>query len=240
MRLAHSRQGLVPCLSRRPLARIARIAVAFVAGLVAAAAAGSARPATGAATAPSDDAVLSRLTASDWDGLRQLGRGALPVMARLYERGDPARRTLIANGFYSLSWESPDAKRVLAADLGTTDRTLRLSVQYALGRVSGENDVVDALLRTMRTDSRQLFRDKAACALAYDQIHLTPQGKVLLFLGLIAALSDPKLQVRAIAIQALEVHTGQRKGFEPGATESQRALAIEEWRKWLHEYRAQL
>jgi len=49
-----------------------------------------------------------------------------------------------------------------------------MSVQYALGRVSSDVSVVDALLDNMQNDALLLFRDKAACALAYDQVHLTP------------------------------------------------------------------
>ena len=39
-------------------------------------------------------------------------------------------------------------------------------------------------------DSNALFRDKAACALAYDQIHLTDEQKVQLYEGLISGLSS--------------------------------------------------
>ena len=45
-------------------------------------------------------------------------------------------------------------------------------MQWALGRVSDDPAVVDVLLENMRNDPNPLFRDKAACALAYDQIHL--------------------------------------------------------------------
>ena len=47
-------------------------------------------------------------------------------------------------------------------------------MQWALGRVSDDPDVVDVLLENMQNDPCPLFRDKAACALAYDQIHLAP------------------------------------------------------------------
>ena len=93
----------------------------------------------------------------------------------------------------------------------------------------------------MQNDPVPLFRDKAACALAYDQIHLAPAQKLRLFEGLIHALDDPKPQVRQIALQALQILTGQTKGFQPGGRCPRRAgSAVEAWRRWLAEYRANL
>ncbi|HXO18500.1 MAG TPA: HEAT repeat domain-containing protein [Thermoanaerobaculia bacterium] len=190
--------------------------------------------------APSEPAVAALVAKGDWDGLRRLGRGVLPVMARLYSQKDVQRRAALADGFYALGWESPEAKQALTRDLQTADARLRISVQYALGRVSGEADVVDALLRTMRSDPSPLFRDKAACALSYDQTHLSEAGKVRLYAGLIAALEDDDIQVRAFAIQTLQIHTGQTKGFRAFLPPERRARAVLEWQKWLAEYRAQL
>jgi hypothetical protein len=121
-------------------------------------------------------------------------------------------------------------------DVHTSDQELRISVQYALGRVSNDPAVVDAVLENMQEDANPLFRDKAACALAYDQVHLTEAQKVRLFTGLIHALDDSKPQVRAIAIQALAIHTGQRKGFAPDADPSARAAAVAQWQEWLRRY----
>ena len=92
----------------------------------------------------------------------------------------------------------------------------------------------------MQDDPQPLFRDKAACALAYDQIHLAPAQKVRLFEGLIQALDDEKVQVRQIALQALQILTGQTKGFHPVAPPEARRRAVEEWKRWLAEYRANL
>ena len=117
---------------------------------------------------------------------------------------------------------------------------LRLQVQWALGRVSGEDEVVDTLLGIMRNDKSALFRDKAACALAYDQVHLNEEQKADLYGGLINGLNDPKPQVRKISIQALQIHTGQTRGFKATASESQRSRSVQEWREWLAEYRANL
>ena len=125
-------------------------------------------------------------------------------------------------------------------DVHTQDQTLRLQVQWALGRVSGDPDVVDVLLENMQSDPLPLFRDKAACALASDQIHLAPSQKARLFEGLIRALDDPKPQVRQIALQALQILTGQTKGFAAGADPEMRRKAVAEWRRWLIEYRSNL
>jgi hypothetical protein len=162
--------------------------------------------------------------AGDYDAIRKLGAGAMPDLVHLYDSAD------------QLGWKSEDARRALMRDVHTSNRDLRLSVQYALGRVSSDPAVVDVLLENMQDDLNPLFRDKAACALAYDQIHLSEAQKVRLFAGLIHALDDPKPQVRAIAIQALEIHTGQRKGFAPDADASARAAATAQWREWLQRY----
>ena len=169
-----------------------------------------------------------------------MGPDALPELARLYRsrasRSAPgSRRSSTTSG-----WKSEDAKRALMADVHTADQSLRLQVQWALGRVSDDPAVVDVLLDNMRNDPVPLFRDKAACALAYDQIHLAPAQKLRLFEGLIGALDDPKLQVRQVAIQALAILTHQTKGYAPGGDEAARGAAVAAWRRWLDEYRANL
>ena len=107
-------------------------------------------------------------------------------------------------------------------------------------RVSDDPKVVQTLLSNLRSDPNRLFRDKAACALAYDQIHLDPAEKVALFAGLIAALDDPKPDVRRIALQALEIHTGQTKGFRVNGPLEGLRQSIAAWREWLAEYRENL
>jgi len=92
----------------------------------------------------------------------------------------------------------------------------------------------------MQNDPVPLFRDKAACALAYDQVHLSPAQKLWLLEGLVHALDDPKAQVRQVALQALTILTGQTKGFQPDGSAQARRAAIETWRRWLAEYRANL
>jgi HEAT repeat protein len=174
------------------------------------------------------------------DELKKLGPGVLPVMARLYESSTEAERTNIAETFYRLGWKSAEAKRVLIKDVHTQNQYLRLQVQWALGRVSNDVDVVEVLLNNMQNDSNPLFRDKAACALAYDQVHLTEKQKVRLYQGLIQSLRDSKPDVRRIALLALSIQTGQTKNFNPDAPVDQREASIREWEKWLEEYKSNL
>jgi HEAT repeat protein len=198
-------------------------------------------PAAGAAEI--DEATLRDLL-GDWDrfeAIEAMGPDVLPVLARIYEETpDPEQRRTIANVFYGLGWESPEAKRALLTDLHTDNVNLRLSVQWALGRVSADDDVVPLLLDIMQEDPNALFRDKAACALASDQIHIDPAQRARLFAGLIDSLEDSKPQVRDIALKALRIHTGQDKGFRPGSPAAERAAAVARWRRWLEDYRAAL
>ncbi|MGZ5476519.1 MAG: HEAT repeat domain-containing protein, partial [Thermoanaerobaculia bacterium] len=172
--------------------------------------------------------------------LRALGPGVLPALAAIYTKSTEDERAVIAQTFYNLGWKSPDAKAVLLRDIDTQNPTLRLQVQWALGRVSDDKDVVDRLATIMQNDPNPLFRDKAACALAYDQIHLSEKQKVKLYGKLIEGLSDSKRQVRMIAIKALEIHTGQTKGFDPNGTDEDRRNSITRWKLWLDTYEKNL
>ena len=100
--------------------------------------------------------------------------------------------------------------------------------------------VVETLLYTLENDRNPLVRDKAAAALAYDQVHVGAKEKARIFEGLIAALSNPKEQVRAVSIQALSILTGETKGFHPLLPEDRRERSIAMWQHWLEEYRAKL
>jgi HEAT repeat protein len=178
--------------------------------------------------------------AGDWQAVQAMGREALPELVRLYTQSRPRERATIAQVFYNLGWRSEEAKRALMADAHTDDRDLRLQVQWALGRVSDDPAVVDVLLDNMQNDPVPLFRDKAACALAYDQVHLSRAQKLRLFEGLVHSLDDPKAQVRQVALQALSILTSQTKGFQPDGSPQARRAAVEAWRRWLAEYRANL
>ncbi|MEO8056555.1 MAG: hypothetical protein ABI768_15445 [Acidobacteriota bacterium] len=190
---------------------------------------------------PVDRVRLSELV-SKYDGtsIKEMGPGALPELVRMYETADDDGREKIAVIFYQLKWRSPEAKRVLMKDVHTRHQALRLHVQYALGSVSDDLDVVDVLVDNMQHDESPLFRDKAACALANDQVHLSPRQKAHLYERLIESLDSSIPQVRLIALQALRVHTGQTKGFQPNAPLGQRHAAVEAWNRWLAEYRASL
>jgi HEAT repeat protein len=182
--------------------------------------------------------VQALVAQKNTSGLKALGKSMLPVLVRVYRSSNEDQRTNIAETLYSLGWKSPEAKKVLMADVHTQNQSLRVQVQYALGRVSDDRDVVEVLLDNMQNDANPLFRDKAACALAYDQIHLTEQQKVRLYEGLINALSDSKVDVRSIAALALSIQTGQTKRFDAKASSTQREPAVREWKKWLEEYRS--
>jgi hypothetical protein len=186
-------------------------------------------------------ALRGLVEAQDFDGIRALGPEGLVALADLYRTTpDVAGRLHIAQVLYVLGERSPEAKEALLADFESPDETLRIQVQYTLGRVSDDARVVELLLSSMRNAASPLIRDKAACALAYDQIHLTEAQKVKLFAGLIQALSDEKSDVRSIAALALKIHTGLDKGYDPGAPPEQRQAAVAAWLQWLMEYRANL
>ena len=184
--------------------------------------------------------VAGLVAREDAEGLRALGPKVLPEMVRLYTNGDLAQRARVANLLYRLGWKSPEAAGALLRDVRTPDVGLRIAVQYALGRVSDQPVVVDELLHNMMDDPNPLLRDKAACALAYDQIHLSEAEKVRIYEGLIRALASEEQQVREIAILALQIHTGQRKGFIPFAPPEKRRESIARWQRWLAEYKASL
>jgi len=180
------------------------------------------------------------VAADDLEAIKAMGPSVMPHLARMYGAGDEERRQRLASIFYRLGWKSEEAKDALIKDVHTPNQGLRLEVQWALGRVSNDVSVVDVLLDNMQNDAQLLFRDKAACALANDQIHLTPAQKVHLYEGLIRALDDPKMDVRRIAALVLQIQTGQDKGFRFAGPPEARARAVEAWRQWLAEYRSQL
>lgn len=197
----------------------------------------------GAANDSMTPSEVARLVdVGDYEALRALGPDVMEVLAEIYTSREATReREKVAWAFYQLGFESQAAVAALMPDVeGEVDENLRISAQYALGRVGDDPVIVEVLLRNMRTAPTFHLRDKAACALAYDQVHLSERQKVLLFAGLIDALEDPKADVRHIAILALSIHTGQRKGFVEQAPIASREKAIRAWREWLAEYRAQL
>lgn len=184
--------------------------------------------------------VTRLVEARDAAGLRALGEDAITSMALLYELSEEPERLQIANLFHDMGIQSQVAERALLRDFESPNLELRLAVQDALGRVSNDPMVIETLLYMLENDRNPLVRDKAASALAYDQIHVDAKGKARIFEGLIAALSNPKEQVRAVSIQALSILTGETKGFHPLFPEERRERSIAMWQHWLDEYRAKL
>jgi HEAT repeat protein len=172
--------------------------------------------------------------------LKPYGVATIEPLLTLYQAGDVDTRRRVANALYSLSIKSEQARQVLMQDIHTPHQQLRLAVQWAVGRVSNDADVVRTLLDNMQHDPNPLFRDKAACALAYDQVHLTEHQRLLLFEGLVRALEDDKTDVRNIALLALHIHTGQTKDFQPQAPVAVRQRGVQQWKIWVVEYRKNL
>ncbi len=184
--------------------------------------------------------VAHLVEARDVEGLRALGPPAIEELVALYPTGNEDQRAEIAWLFYRLGIPSEAARDVLMRDVRSNHRNLRIQVQYALGRVSNDDAVVDALFENMQRGETHLFRDKAACSLAYDQIHLTERQRLHLLKRLIHTLSDPSPEQRNLAIRVLKVQTGQRRGYDAAASIDQRRLSIEGWWRWWHEYRTEL
>lgn len=180
---------------------------------------------TRAATPPDRNQILSQIKSYQYESLKQYGESVVPLLLEIYKEGGNAQKTQAAGALYFLSIKSEEAREVLMKDIHTPDKDLRLQVQWALGRVSNDDTVIQVLLDNMRNDPNPLFRDKAACALAHDQPHLTEKQRVLLLEGLVQALEDEKPDVRNIAALALQIQTGQSKAN------------IQAWKNWVAEYR---
>jgi len=195
---------------------------------------------------PGEEMTLSQrvtlaVEANNLEEIRTIGPDGIPALLFLYETGDDTLRTQLAQVFHELAWPSPEVEQALVRDIGSKNVELRLAVFYALGRVSSDPEVVEMLLDILKNDPNPLLRDKAACALAYDQVHLTePQQKVRLYEGLIQALSSTERQVQALAIQALSILTGETKGFHPAFPPDRQQRSIEMWERWLVEVKAGL
>jgi hypothetical protein len=184
-----------------------------------------------------DEAELRRWISEDKrDAIEGLGPQVMPLLAEIYRSSEPQERAGIAAIFYQFGWQSEEAKAALLEDIDTTDERLAIRVEYALGRVSNDDAVVEALLDNLETGASPLIRDKAGCGLAYDQIHLTEEQKVNLYFRLIELLPSQNPETRSLAIRVLQVHTGQTKGYLPLLPAPQLNAAIMRWRKWLEEY----
>lgn len=190
------------------------------------------------AETPTVEQLRSVLNSDRYEELKPFGGDAIEPLLNIYRSGNIADKTRVASALYYLSIKSESARQLLLNDVHTEDPNLRMQVQWALGRVSSNESVVRVLLQNMRNDPNPLFRDKAACALANDQVHLTEAQRVLMLEGLVEALNDEKNDVRRIALLALQIQTGQTKDYNPNASLSERSTALERWRNWVKEYRA--
>lgn len=174
------------------------------------------------------------------DVIRGFGPDVIPHILDRYSASDNKGKAKLAALLWSINWKSEEAARVLLQDAKTQDRTLRVNIQYALGHLSDNPLVVQTLLDNMRNDPNPFLRDKAACALAHNQVNLDMQQKYYLYRGLIEGLGDEKAQVRHISIKALKIHTGQTMGFSASDDPQVRNAAIIGWRKWLEDYQRNL
>lgn len=178
--------------------------------------------------------------AGDAESVAAYGPGVMPLLLDLYREADREERIGIANTLYRLGWRSEEAKELLTRDARSLNQDLRIQAQYALGRVSDDPAIIDLLIENLQKGFNPLVRDKAACGLAYDQIHLDDHQKARLLRKVIELLESPNAETRMLAIRVLHVHTGQTKGFVPALPESHRAVAVERWRRWIEEYEANL
>jgi HEAT repeat protein len=191
-------------------------------------------------SATDSDLIDELVMAKDIDvtAVKNHGESVMPILSALYSQtNDKLKRAKIAWLFYQLGWKSENAKEAMMQDAHTDDVQLRLQVQWALGRVSSDDRIVNTLLEIMQSDTNPLFREKATCALASDQIHLTSQQRLKLLDGLVDALNDSKLDVRQNAVKALEIQTGQKNNFNPSASASLRLTDVSEWQSWMTEYK---
>jgi len=222
-------------IRRRTRKQLSTVLLAVAVGLGAAAS-----PATLAAAPVDPEVVRRQISARDFEAVAAYGPEVVPALVELYRRADADERVDIAHTFYRLGWRSQEAKAALMEDVHTSHERLRIAVQYALGRVSDDPEVVDVLLENLQHGFNPLVRDKAACSLAYDQIHLDDAQKARLFRRLIELLESPDKEIRSLAIRVLRVHTGQTKGFIPILPAGHRAQAVARWQRWIEEYEANL
>ena len=181
------------------------------------------------------------MAADDLEAIKAMGPSVMPRLARMYDASDQPRRQALAYVFYHLGWKSDEAKDALMGDVHTPNQALRLQVQWALGRVSDDVAVVDVLLENMQNDAQPLFRDKAACALANDQIHLAPAQKVRLFEGLHPRPRRSRSPTcGGSRSRPCRSRPGRPRALRFGRLAGRARPAVEAWRRWLAEYRSQL
>jgi hypothetical protein len=169
--------------------------------------------------------------------IKEYGYGAIPILTELYKEAESNReKSKIADVFWRLGWKSPQIEEALMGDLDSTDEGLKINVQWGIAKSTQSSEVINKLLYNLEYDSSALVRDKAACALASDFIHISPEQRIVILRGLIKGLSNDIQQVRNSSILALAIQTGQRKGFVATADADSRTESITVWHEWLDEY----
>jgi len=185
--------------------------------------------------------VIRAFEFEDYQFLKNAGPEAADMLGHLYRKETNLdKKVKIAHTLNRIGIKSEIAREALQEDLQTKDQMLRIAVQYAIGKISSDDVVVQELLKNMRSDPNPYFRDKAACALTNDQPHLTEKQKVVLYKELIESLSDPKDDVRKIAALSLQMQTGQTKGYGFNRPLPMRKLSIYRWKQWIAEYEKEI
>lgn len=175
------------------------------------------------------------------DEIESFGYGAIPILTELYSEAESnSEKSRIAWVFWRLGWKSPEIEQAMAADLESNDANLKVWVQWGIAKSTQSSEVINKLVYNLENDPSPFVRDKAACALASDFIHISPSQRLIILKGLVAGLDNEILQVRKSSLQALQIQTGQSKGFVPTAEEAERAQSIAEWNQWLEEYEQSL
>ena len=98
------------------------------------------------AESPTPERITTILHSQRYEELKPFGADALDPLLSMYEGGDIRARTQVSSALYYLSLKSERARELLYKDLHTPDESLRLQVQWALGRVSSDESVVKGLL----------------------------------------------------------------------------------------------
>lgn len=169
--------------------------------------------------------------------IRDFGYGAIPILTDLFtEANTDLEKARIAWVFWKLGWKSPEIEQALMPALDSKDVILKINAQWGIAKSAESDEVLEKLLYNLEHDPSAVVRDKAACALASDFIHISGSQRITLLRGLVKGLSNDIEQVRNSSILALKIQTGQTKEFVASADISARANSIEAWNEWLNEY----
>lgn len=173
--------------------------------------------------------------------IETFGYDAIPFLTELYAEADNnLDKSRIAWVFWRLGWKSTEIEQALLPDLDTSDANFKVWVQWGIAKSTQSDEVINKLLFNLENDPSPFVRDKAACALASDFIHISPTQRITILRGLVDGLSNETQQIRGSSIQALLVQTGQTKNYVATADVSSRAQAIDVWEEWVDEYERNL